>query len=42
MRLFITTIEKMAEVTPDDRNAATVELAKEITELAKDYLLPLI
>lgn len=42
MRLFITTIKKMAEVYPDERNAATVELAKKITEIAKDYPLPFI
>lgn len=42
MRLFIATIQQMAEVAPDDRNAATVELAKKITEIAKDYPLPLI
>lgn len=42
MRLFIATIKKMAEVTPDDRNATTVKLAKKITEITKDYLLPLI
>lgn len=42
MRLFIATIRKMAEVTPDDRNAATVELAKKIAEIADDYALPFI
>lgn len=42
MRLFIATIKKMAEVYPDDRNAATVELAKKITDIAKDYPLPMI
>lgn len=42
MRLFITTIRKMAEVTPDARNAATVDLAKMIAEIADDYSLPLI
>ena len=42
MRLFIATIRKMAEVTPDDRNAATVALAKRIAEIANDYPLPLI
>ena len=42
MRLFITTIHKMAEVTPDERNEATVELAKIISALAKEYPLPLI
>ena len=42
MRLFIATIRKMAKVTPDDRNAETVELAKKIVEIANDYSLPLI
>lgn len=42
MRLFIATIRKMAEVRPDDRNKATVELAKKISEIADDYPLPLI
>lgn len=42
MRLFITAIRKMAEVIPDDRNAETVKLAKEIIEIADDYSLPLI
>lgn len=42
MRLFIATIKKMAEVTPDDRNAATVMLAKRISEIADAYPLPLI
>lgn len=42
MRLFVTTIRKMAEVRPDARNEATVELAKKITEIADTYSLPLI
>ena len=42
MRLFVTTIAAMAEVEPDERNKQTVELAKRITEIAKDYTLPLI
>lgn len=42
MRLFITTIRKMAEVRPDKRNEATVELAKEIVEIADTHSLPLI
>ncbi len=42
MRLFIATIHKMAEVHPDARNEATVELAKRILEIADDYPLPLI
>lgn len=42
MRLFIATIRKMAEVHPDDRNEATVELAKKMAEIADDYPLPLI
>lgn len=42
MRLFIRTIEEMAKVNPDLRNEQTVKLAKKITELSKDYSLPLI
>lgn len=42
MRLFIVTIREMAKVKPDDRNAETVELAKEICEIADKYSLPLI
>lgn len=42
MRLFIATIREMAKVTPDDRNAATVELARIISGLADEYPLPLI
>lgn len=42
MRLFIATIKKMAEVRPDERNSASVELAKEITEIADKYSMPLI
>lgn len=42
MRLFISTIREMAKVTPDDRNAQTVELAKRILKIANDYSLPLI
>ena len=42
MRLFIATIREMAKVTPDDRNAETVELAKKIVEIADGYSLPLI
>ncbi len=42
MRLFIATIRKMAEVRPDERNKATVELAKKIIEIADTYSLPLI
>lgn len=42
MRLFVSTIREMAKVTPDDRNAQTVELAKKIAEIANDYSLPLI
>lgn len=42
MRLFVTTIREMAKVTPDDRNAQTVELAKEILKIADGYSLPLI
>lgn len=42
MRLFITTIRKMAEVRPDERNRDSVELAKKITEISYEYLFPLI
>lgn len=42
MRLFVRTIEVMSTVVPDDRNRATVELAKEITKIAHGYSLPLI
>lgn len=42
MHLFIATIREMAKVSPDDRNAQTVELAKKIVEIAEDYSLPLI
>lgn len=42
MRLFIATIREMAKVTPDDRNAQSVELAKEILKIADGYSLPLI
>lgn len=44
MQLFITTIRRMAEVPPDERNAETVDLAKMITEVVDDYdyALPLI
>ena len=42
MRLFIVTIRRMAEVAPDDRNKATVELAKVISSIADNYPLPLI
>lgn len=42
MRLFVAAISKMAEVRPDERNRATVELAKKITEITDNYSLPLI
>ena len=42
MRLFIYTICKMAEVNPDERNKATVELAKLISVIAAEHPLPLI
>ncbi len=42
MRLFIATICKMAENDTDARNEASVELAKKIAEIAKDYPLPLV
>ena len=42
MRLFIVTIRKMAEVTPDERNESAVRLAKRISDIADEYTLPLI
>lgn len=42
MRLFMTTIKEMSQVMPDDRNAATVALAKRITEMTADTALPFI
>lgn len=42
MRLFMTTIRKMATVTPDGRNENAVKLAKEIVAVANKYALPLI
>lgn len=42
MRLFITTIRKMAEVQPDARNHNTVKLAKRISGIADEYSLPLV
>ena len=42
MRLFVATIREMANVRPDDRNAETVKLAKEILKIADGYSLPLI
>lgn len=42
MRLFIATIREMAKVCPDDRNAATVELAQIISGIADEYPLPFI
>ncbi len=42
MRLFIFTIEKMADVPFDERNQATVEMAKRIREIADYNDLPLI
>ncbi len=42
MRLFVTTIRKMAEVYPDGRNEAAVGLAKEIVKIADSHPLPLV
>ena len=42
MHLFMTTIRRMAEVTPDGRNEAAVRLAKEIAKIADENPLPLI
>lgn len=42
MRLFIKTIEEISKQPIDLRNEQAVELAKKITEVAKDYTLPLI
>ena len=42
MRLMVCTFREMAEVVPDERNQATVELAKKYVEIAKDHPLPFI
>lgn len=42
MRLFVQLCERMSKNATDDRNQSAVELAKKITEIAKDYPLPLI
>jgi transcriptional regulator with XRE-family HTH domain len=42
MRLFIKTIEEISKQPSDPKNEQAVELAKKITEVAKDYTLPLI
>ncbi len=42
MRLFMETIRQLSEVPYDERNEATVALAKEITFIAKHYPLPFI
>lgn len=42
MRLFIATICKMAENDTDARNEASVRLAKEIAEIAKNHPLSLV
>lgn len=42
MRLFIKAIEEISKQPTDLRNEQAVELAKKITEVAKDYTLPLI
>lgn len=42
MRLFIKIIEEISKQPTDLRNEQAVELAKRITEVAKDYALPLI
>lgn len=42
MRLFISTICKMAENDTDARNEASVELAKKIAEIAANHQLPLV
>ena len=42
MRLFMTTIRQLAETPFDERNEATVALAKEIVAIADKHPLPLI
>jgi len=42
MRLFMVTIREMSKVRPDERNEATVALAKKIMEVAEGVQLPLI
>lgn len=42
MRLFIVTIRRMAEVTPDGRNEAAVQLAKQIAAISENVSLPLV
>lgn len=42
MRLFMKTIEKLAENSTDDRNEATVELARKIVDISKDHPLPFV
>lgn len=42
MRLMILTMKELAEVNPDERNAATVNLAKEVMKLMENRSLPLI
>ena len=42
MRLFMEAIGEMSKVLPDERNKQTVELAKKIMDVAKDYSLPMI
>ena len=42
MRLMVRTFGEMAKVVPDERNAATVELAKKFVEIAKEHPLPFI
>ena len=42
MRLFMTTIRKMATVTPDGRNEDAVKLAKKIVAIADEHPLPLV
>lgn len=42
MRLFVAMAREMAEVTPDARNEAAVQLAKEIVAIADKHPLPFI
>ena len=42
MRLFVAMAREMAEVTPDARNEAAVQLAKEIAAIADKHPLPFI
>ena len=42
MRLMVRTFREMSKETPDERNEASVELAKKFCEVAEGYSLPFI